>query len=183
MESIKRKVGRELQFVSIIIRKTILLEITFGQSDRCDLSRFDWLAVEGDEKKGVSVDEDSYWTGSSTTGVGQAESVTSSREHGELGERDPRPVRLAPSSVHQKDGWFRVAGFRERDLARMLPLAHQNHVTRVVDVVQRPVRIPYVRLLHYQRPEYAVRDVVPCKSRSILSLSKDLDNFANNNCT
>lgn len=136
--------------------------ITFGQSNRCNLSRLDWLAVEADQKKGVSIEEDSYWTGSGTTGVGQAESVTSSREDGELGQRNVRPVRLTSSTVHQKDGRLRVA-IRERDLARVLPLAHQNHVTRVVDVVQCPVRISYVRLLHYQRPEYAIRDVVPCK--------------------
>lgn len=143
---------------------------------------FDRLAVEGDQKEGVSVDEDSYRAGSSATGVGQPESVTPSREHGELGQRNPGSVRLPSSSVHQKDGRFRVA-VRERDLARVLPLAHQNHVARVVDVVQCPVRIPYVRLLHYQRPEYAIRDVVPCKSRSIHSTGRIYsysNNFGNN---
>ena len=136
--------------------------LTFRQSNRCNLSRFHWLAIEGDQKKGVSIYGDRYWTGSSTAGVGNAKSVTSSWNNGEPRQRYVWSIWLASPAVHEKNRWFRVT-FRVRDLWGMLPLADKHRMIRVVDIVKSAMRLPDIRLLDDQRAKYAISDVSPWK--------------------
>ena len=149
--------------------------LTFRQSNRCNLSWFHWLAIESDQKKGMSIDGDRYWTGSSTTSVRNAESVTSSRDNCEPGQRDVGPIWLPSPAIHQKDRWFRVA-VGERDFGGMLPLAHENHMIRIVDIVKSAMRIFDIGLLHDQRAKYAISNVGTYKLDGFLLIHCDVVN-------
>ena len=134
--------------------------LTFRQSNRCNLSRFHWLTIEGNQKKGMYVYRDGYWTGSSTASVSNAKSMTSSWNNGELRQRYVWSIWLASLAVHEKNRWFRVT-LRVRDLWGMLPLAHKHHMIRVVDIVKSAMRVPDISLLHDQRAKYTISDVSP----------------------
>lgn len=141
--------------------------LTFGQGDRGDLPRLYGVSVECNQEERVTVDGQRHRARTGTSGVSDAESVPSAWHDRERGQRHRESVGLTTFAIDQKHRRLRAA-LVKHDLRRMLPLAHQYHVTRIVGVVKGAMRLPEIRLLHDQRAENAVGDVRACGTVSVV---------------
>lgn len=132
--------------------------LTFGQRYRGDLPRLYRMSIKCNQEERVAFDEQRHGTRTGASGVSDAESVTSSGNDRECREGYRGSAGLTTLPIDQKNRRLRVT-LIERVLRRMLPLGHEDHVIRVVDIVKGAMGFPNVRLLYDKRAEDAVGDV------------------------
>lgn len=132
--------------------------LTFGQRYRGDLPRLYGMSVKRNQEERVAVDEQRHRTCTGSSGVSDAESVTSSGNDRECLEGYHRSAGLTTFPIDQKNRRLRVT-LIERVFRRVLPLGHQDHMVGIVNVVKSAMGLPKIRLLHDERAEDAVRDV------------------------
>jgi hypothetical protein len=106
----------------------------------------------------VIVDGKRYRTCTSAADIRDAESMTSSWNDRERGQRNHGSIGLAASSINQKNRRFRVAVIK-RYVWRMLPLGYQDHMASVVDIIKGAMGLYKVRLFYDQRAENAITDI------------------------
>lgn len=116
------------------------------------------MSVKCNQKEHVAVDEQRHGTRTGASGISDAESVTSSGNDRECCVGYRRSVGLTTLSIDQKNRRLHVTLIK-RDFRRVLPLCHQDHVIRVVDVVKGTMGFSEIRLSHNKRAENTISHV------------------------